>query len=95
MTEEAAMSRPEGTISPAAAIAALPEGETVHVTVESGWMILGADWPREAVEQEIHACRWGFPTTGMAKATGHGLMIRDRKGRALFLETRKGWEVEG
>jgi hypothetical protein len=71
----------------AAAIAMLPDRDTVHVVSNgTAGVLIGADWDRPAVEELIRAN--GAELSGPA-ASGHGLFVAVG-GRRLFIETRKG-----
>ena len=68
----------------------MPDGEMIHTFLRSGIpMLIGADWHREDVENEIR--KYGVELSGpTATAMKHGLVvIRDRKdGGPLFIQTR-------
>lgn len=78
------MSEEQLTISFDEAVKLLPEGDTIHTFRNSGSMLLGADWGREALlaamrDTEIHI------TGKAAQAMKHGLAII-HNGSWLFIE---------
>ena len=75
------------------ALGLLPEGDIVHTFRNPGGMMLGADWSRAAIEEEILRAEKRELTGGMAKAMGHGLVLfpkgAQRQGDLLFVATSK------
>jgi len=70
------------------AIAMLPEGERVHTFRNpAGGMMLGADWPRDKIEQAIRQTEHRELTGKVATSMGHGLVI-DNDG-PLFIATKR------
>lgn len=76
-------------LTPDEAIALLPEGDEVHTFIQSGAMLIGADWPRGDVVELITA-RGGASRSGpMATSMSHGLVVERSGDRPLFIETRE------
>ena len=75
------------------ALSLLPEGDIVHTFRNPGGMMLGADWGREAIEEEIRGAEKCELTGGMAKAMGHGLVLFPKGAQyqrdLLFVATSK------
>ena len=65
------------------AISCLPDGEYIHTYIAYG-MLLGADWPREAVLNHLRTlpCEMAGP---IMRKMGHGICLD--KQRRLFVET--------
>lgn len=65
------------------AIALLPEGECVHTFTPR---MIGADHERSRLLAAIEEAEERYLATGMARATGHGLVIWSEGHGALFVE---------
>lgn len=80
-------------LTPEEALAMLPEGEMVHTFVNSSGMMLGADWGRESLEEEIRKAERRELAGGMATSMGHGLVLFPKGAQyqrdLLFVATRK------
>ena len=73
-----------------AAINILPDGEQIHTFRNSGFMLLGADWDREDIIQEIRKADSREITGKMARGLKHGLCLWNEgcmQSDALFVET--------
>jgi len=75
------------------AMGLLPEGESIHVIVDAGAALLGANWDRADVVELISGSNRCEVGGARCRHAGHGLVIWDRK-RPLFVETRDGVEWE-
>lgn len=75
------------------ALSMLPEGDTIHTFRNPGGMMLGADWSRAAIEEEILRADRRELTGGMAQSMGHGLVLFPKGATyqrdLLFVETRR------
>lgn len=76
------------------ALAMLPEGDTVHTFRNPGvGMMMGADWNRPAIEEEILRAERRELTGGIAQSMGHGLVLfpkgANHRSDLLFVETRR------
>ena len=80
-------------LTPEQAIAMLPEGDLVHTFRNPGGMMPGADWSRAAIEEEIRKAERRELAGGMAKATGHELVLFPKGAKyqrdLLFIATRR------
>lgn len=76
------------------AVALLPDGDDMHVFLNPGGMLLGADWTRAAVVKLLHRgkCQLGGD---LCMRMGHGLVCND-DGTYHFVKTRppKEWSAE-
>jgi hypothetical protein len=75
-------------LTPEQAIAMLPDGERIHTFRNPGGMLLGADWPREKLEQAIHAANTRELAGVLATGMGHGLCI-EHDHRPLYVATKR------
>jgi hypothetical protein len=91
MTNPTADERVE--LTPEQALAMLPEGEIVHTFRNPDGMMLGADWGRAAVEEEIRNAERRELAGDMATRMGHGLVLFPKDAQyqrdLLFVATRK------
>lgn len=73
------------------AIGLLPDGEFVHVFINGGFGLVGADWTREAILDEIDRAARTELTGPMARWMGHGIVLYPPNAKyqsdLLFLET--------
>jgi hypothetical protein len=70
-----------------AAVALLPDRETVHTFRGGGMMLIGADWPRDRLLAAMREAKEIQVTGPQAQRMGYGLAI-DHEGW-LFIETRR------
>jgi hypothetical protein len=80
-------------LTPEQAIAMLPDGENVHTFRNSSGVMLGADWGRASIEDEIRNAEKRELAGGMATSMGHGLVLFPKGAQyqrdLLFVATRK------
>lgn len=73
------------------AIGLLPDGELVHVFINGGFGLVGADWNREDIIEKINTADRTELAGPMARGTGHGLVIFPPNAKCqsdlLFVET--------
>lgn len=62
-----------------------PEGDSIHTFVQGGPALIGADWPRQAIEDLIREKGGAEETGDAAQAMGHGLAVMRDDG-PLFIE---------
>lgn len=79
--------------TPEQALEMLPDGEQVHTFRNSSGMMLGADWSRAGIEEEIRNAERRELAGGMATSMGHGLVLFPKGAQyqrdLLFVATRK------
>jgi hypothetical protein len=74
-------------LTPAEAIALLPDKDSIHTFRQAGGTLLGADWDRKDLIKALN--KYDAEVTGEnAQALGHGMAFRDEYGY-LFIETKK------
>jgi len=74
-------------VSPAEALALLPEGEDIHTFRSGSFALIGVDWRRESVENVLQKFPDKIEVAGStARRMGHGLCVEDDKG-FLFIAT--------
>jgi hypothetical protein len=71
------------------ALAVLAPGERVHTYVAGSVAMIGADWERDDAEAAIRGADIRLLSGGVARATGHGLVIGRPDGRSVFFATDK------
>lgn len=80
-------------LTPEQALAMLPDGEHVHTFRNPGGMMLGADWKRTSIEEEIRNAERRELAGDMATRMGHGLVLFPKGAQyqrdLLFVATRK------
>ena len=70
------------------ALPMLPPGDSIHTFIQGGMCLIGADWARGDVVQQIREC--GCELSGpQAVAMNHGL-VTFRGTEPVFIETVKG-----
>lgn len=69
-----------------AAVARLPNTETVHTFRQGGVAILGADWSKKEIIDALRTAKIIEVTGENAQELGHGMAIKDDHGW-LFIET--------
>ncbi len=74
------------TVSFDEAVQMLPDGECVHTFRNSGFMMLGADWPRETLIAAMQESQI-FVSGDVAQSMNHGIAIK-KDGSFLFIETK-------
>ena len=74
------------------AISILPDGDSIH-TIRDAAVLIGADWGREAIIEEIQKSERREITGPGARGTGHGLALYPPNAKynsdILFVETDK------
>lgn len=70
------------------ALAALPDGDIIHVCSGDG-IIIGADWSREEVLTMISQALFCQIAGPFASSTGHGLAIWTNRNRVWFVEAKR------
>jgi hypothetical protein len=81
------MSEERVILSPADAIAMLPDGETVHTFRQGGPCLIGADWDRNDLIKALN--KYEVEVTGeQAQAMHHGMAFCDKYGW-VFVETKQ------
>lgn len=88
----------EQTLSFSEAVKFLPETEEIHTTVDAGWAVLGADWDRKKVLEEMERATEIRVSGPNAQASGHGLAIpypADNKVWLFIQTSRNLLEIEG
>ncbi|MEN6312754.1 MAG: hypothetical protein ABFD25_00745 [Clostridiaceae bacterium] len=74
-------------LSPADAIALLPDGEYIHTFRQAGPTLIGADWERNDMIKALN--KYEAEVTGeQAQAMNHGMAFCDDYGW-VFVETKK------
>lgn len=69
------------------AIELLPDGDTIHTFINSGFMLIGADWNRQEVLDSIK--KYGANRSGeVATRMNHSINFHDGE-KFVFLETKK------
>lgn len=68
------------------AVQMLPEGEYVHTFRNAGFMMLGADWPRDRLMAAMQESQI-FVSGDVAQSMNHGIAIKN-DGGFLFIETK-------
>jgi hypothetical protein len=82
------MSEERIVLSPADAIALLPDGDMIHTFRQGGPCLIGADWEREKLIEALN--KYEVEVTGeMAQSMNHGMAFQDEYGW-VFVETKKG-----
>ena len=56
------------------AMSVLPEGEDIHTFINSGGMLIGADWSRQNVEERLRNSVKIEIAGGVARNMGHGIV---------------------
>lgn len=74
-----------------AAIAMLPDGDSVHTFRSTGMALIGCDWDRQDILDAIKhwPCEVGGP---MCRQMRHGLVIHDGKPSPLFVSVRDDFD---
>lgn len=67
----------------------LPDGEYIHTFMSTPGTLLGADWTRGEVVEEIETSRCEIGGE-LCRSMGHGLVIWLNGVEPVFVETRKG-----
>lgn len=71
------------------AIALLPDGDSIHVFLNPGGMLIGADWSRESIHKLIADAESLEVGGDQCIQMGHGLVAK-HKGRHHFIESLAG-----
>lgn len=68
------------------AVAMLPDGDTIHTLINAGGAIIGADWNRISILEELAQHKPELSGT-IATSMGHGIVF-ERGGDYVFVETK-------
>jgi hypothetical protein len=68
------------------AVAMLPDKDTIHTFINIGGVLIGADWNRISVLEELAHSKPELSGT-IATSIGHGIVF-ERGGDYVFVETR-------
>lgn len=78
-------------ITPEQAIELLPDGEWIHTFNNLAFGLIGADWTRDEVIEELRRCDTIEIAGNNARALGHGLAVYNSstklQSEVLFVET--------
>jgi len=69
------------------ALELLPKGEDIHVFMNPGGILIGADWGRDSVLTLLGKAAEIEVAGEMAQRMGHGLTCVDHDGRRIFVQS--------
>lgn len=70
------------------ALSRITDGEEVHTILNPSGFLLGANWKREKLIEEMTAAAWIEDAGPHAHRFNHGIAFLDRKKRVVFVETK-------
>ena len=87
------MSDEKVILTPEQALSMLPDGDQIHTFRSMGFALIGCDWSRSSLEQEIREkqCEVGGD---QCQAMNHGLVIWTSETEPLFVECYKGFDYD-
>ena len=74
-----------------AAIAMLPDGDSIHTFRDAGIALIGADWDRQDILDAIKHCPCEVGGR-MCRSMKHGLVIHDGEPSPLFVRVRDDFD---